>query len=220
MSIFTRFTALVAAPLRSAAVAATAIVGLTVGLNSHLPAVSPGSAAPAISLTSSTGQAINLSDYAGKTVVLEWINFSCPFVKKFYSKGDMPQFQTTAQEHGAVWLSICSSAPGKQGHLSADAIPAALEKNGWSGDAYLIDESGSVGKAYGAKTTPHMYIVQVADDGTATVLYNGAIDSIKSFKQADIAKATNYVLQGLKELKAGQEISVAASPAYGCSVKY
>ena len=173
-----------------------------------LSAVNPGDAAPAIALPSAAGSTVNLSDFKGKTVVLEWINFGCPFVKKFYSGGDMQKYQANAIADDVVWLSINSSGEGKQGYYPAAEL------------AYLLDTSGTVGRAYGAKTTPHMYIVQVDDAGKGSVVYAGGIDSIKSVKSTDISKAENYVVKALSELKAGAAISTASSKPYGCSVKY
>jgi glutathione peroxidase-family protein len=198
------------------------LLTLTLCLTALLPAfaVQPGDQAPAIALPSAAGATVNLSDFAGKTVVLEWINFGCPFVKKFYSEGHMPAFQKSALADDVAWLSICSSAEGKQGYYAGADLTKTITKNGWAGTAYLIDSDGSVGKAYAAKTTPHMYIVNVDDQGQGTVVYAGAIDSVRSTKSKDIAGATNYVTTALGELAARKSISMSASKAYGCSVKY
>jgi peroxiredoxin len=189
-----------------------------------LPAASPalaadakiGEPAPAFTLTDTAGVTHNLSDFAGKTVVLEWTNHDCPFVKKHYNGENMQRQQADATADGVVWLVVNSSAPGKQGHVSAaqaDQIQAD-----WKAQqtAYLFDTDGSVGQAYGAKTTPHMYII----DPEGVLRYNGAIDSIPSASPADIEKAEQYVEIALAELAAGQPVSRPLTQPYGCSVKY
>ena len=196
------------------------LVALLCSVAVSLSAVNPGEAAPAITLPSAAGETVNLSDFKGKTVVLEWINFGCPFVKKFYSGGDMQKYQADAKADDIVWLSINSSAEGKQGNYSAADLGPVLKDHKWAGTAYLLDTDGAVGKAYGAKTTPHMYIVQVDDAGKGTVVYAGGIDSKKSVKAADIASAEPYVINALTEIKAGKAVSNASTQPYGCSVKY
>ena len=187
-----------------------------------LPAATPGGAvtgneAPAFTLVDSDGKTHSLSDFAGKTVVLEWTNKDCPFVRKFYDTHSMQQWQETYTADGeTVWLTICSSAPGKQGHMSASDWTAYRQEQGMRSTAILIDEDGAVGKAYGAKTTPHMYII----DPEGTLRYQGAIDSIRSTKAEDIGEATNYVAEALASLKAGTDIAETDTQPYGCSVKY
>ena len=188
------------------------------------PAASPawaadakiGEPAPAFTLTDTAGVTHNLSDFAGKTVVLEWTNHDCPFVKKHYNGENMQRQQADATADGVVWLVVNSSAEGKQGHVSAaqaDRIQAD-----WKAQqtAYLFDTDGTVGQAYGAKTTPHMYII----DADGVLRYNGAIDSIPSANVADIEKAEQYVELALAELAAGQPVSRPLTQPYGCSVKY
>lgn len=175
-----------------------------------------GKTAPAFTLPSCESKPVSLSDFKGKVVVLEWTNPSCPFVVKHYGTGNMQKLQADATAKGVVWLSICSSAPGKQGHASpADAMKACTEKNS-AATAYLIDESGDTGRAYGAKRTPEMYVINA--DGA--VVYHGAIDDIKSADPADVAKAKNLVAAAIEETLAGKPVSTPETDAYGCSIKY
>jgi peroxiredoxin len=179
-------------------------------------AATVGQPAPAFTLTDSKGQTHSLADFKGKTVVLEWTNHECPFVKKHYGAKNMQAQQGDAAADGVVWLTINSGAPGKQGHVDAAGAEAVMAKDGFKSAAYLLDASGDAGRAYAAKTTPHMYVI----DGEGVLRYNGAIDSIPSADQADIPKATQYVTQALGELAAGKPVSVASTQPYGCSVKY
>ncbi len=175
-----------------------------------------GQPAPDFTLTDSDGKTHKLSDFAGKVVVLEWLNHGCPFVKKQYDSGNMQKLQKKYTGEGVVWLSIVSSAPGKQGHMSpADTNKTKTEK-GAAPTAVLLDEDGKVGKLYDAKVTPEMFIV--GKDGV--LLYAGAIDDKKSTEPADIAVAKNYVAQALDEIISGKPVSEPSSTAYGCSVKY
>lgn len=176
----------------------------------------PGQPAPDFTLTDSDGKAHKLSDFAGKVVVLEWLNHGCPFVKKHYDSGNMQKLQKKYTGEGVVWLSIVSSAPGKQGHMSpADTNKTKTEK-GAAPTAVLLDEDGKVGKLYNAKVTPELFIV--GKDGV--LLYAGAIDDKKSTEPADVAVAKNYIVQALDEILAGKSVSESSSTAYGCSVKY
>lgn len=173
--------------------------------------------APAFTLTGVDGKAHSLSDFKGKTVVLEWINFDCPFVKNHYNNTSaMPALQKRYREQGVVWLSICSSAPGKQGNLDTKSLKKRLKVVKWAGDAYLLDQDGKVGKAYGAKTTPHMFVV----NAKGQLVYDGAIDSIPGTTAANIQKATPYLPAVLDPLLAGEAVSFRANKPYGCSVKY
>lgn len=175
-----------------------------------------GKAAPAFTLKDTNGTSHSLGDFKGKFVVLEWVNHGCPFVKKFYSAGKMQELQEAWTGKDVVWLTICSSAPGKQGHMTADAWNKKIKSSGTKSTAVLVDEDGKVGKAYGAKVTPHMYVIHPE----GTLIYNGAIDNKKSTNPDDIAGATNYVVQALTEAKAGKDVSVATSAPYGCGIKY
>ena len=166
-------------------------------------------------LMDATGKAVQLADYRGKTVVLEWNNPGCPYVKKHYA-GNMQKTQAAARKGGAVWLSINSGAPGKQGHMSPSEARAFVASAKAQPTAYLLDAEGRVGKGYGAKTTPHMYVI----DGKGVLRYQGAIDDKPTADVADVTGARNHVLAALGELKAGKPVSVAETRPYGCSVKY
>jgi peroxiredoxin len=173
---------------------------------------------PAIDFTLSdiTGKKVSLSDYKGKYVVLEWINYDCPFVAKHYNSGNMQALQKKYMDKGVVWLAVCSSAPGKQGHFSTAEIQNRLKQHASTPTSYLLDTDGRVGQIYGATNTPHMYIVNPA----GTLIYMGAIDDKPTANRADIATARNYVQAALDAAMAGQAVPVKATKAYGCTVKY
>jgi len=181
-----------------------------------LAQVEPGEPAPDFSLKDSKDNSQKLSAYLGKFVVLEWLNPECPFVKKHYSGGNMQKLQKEYTAKGVVWLSIISSAPGQQGHCTGPQAEANRKDMSASPTAVLLDPSGDVGQKYGAKTTPHMFIIN--PDGK--VIYAGAIDSLKSTKSADCAKATNYVRETLDAALAGKPIPHPETSPYGCNVKY
>ena len=202
---------------RTAFVLAVAAV-FSAGCSTSMPALAQlevGKPAPAFTVTDANGTSRSLSDFAGKTVVLEWHNPECPFVKKHYS-GNMQRQQKDATGQDVVWLTINSGKPGKQGHMDGKDANAYLAKSGASPTAYLLDADSATGTAYGAKTTPHMYVI----DGKGTLQYMGAIDSVPSADVGDIADATQYVTVALTELKAGKPVTVASTQPYGCSVKY
>jgi len=167
-------------------------------------------------LMSSDGKIVSLSQFRGKPVVLEWNNPGCPFVQKHYESGNMQATQRKAVDAGAVWLTINSGAPGKQGHLDASGAKAFVRASKAYPSYYLLDPQGRVGKGYGAKTTPHMYLI----DAGGRLVYQGAIDDKPTADQGDIAGARNHVLAALGEVKAGRKVSVAETRPYGCSVKY
>lgn len=173
-------------------------------------------AAPSFELKNTQGEVVNLSEFAGKYVVLEWTNHLCPYVKKHYESDNMQALQRKYTDQNVVWLSIISSAPGKQGHVSATKADELTKSRNAAPSHVLFDENGEVGKLYGAKTTPHMYII----DPKGALRYAGAIDSIKSANPADIAKATNYVETSMVSLLAGNKVNNKVTPPYGCSVKY
>lgn len=175
-----------------------------------------GSPAPDFTLTDIDGNSHNLSDFSGRTVVLEWVNPDCPFVKKHYNSGNMPSLQTSATGDDVVWLLINSGSPGAQGDYAPDKAKAWMEKTGAAPSAYLRDQDGTVGKLYGARTTPHMYVI----NPEGQLVYNGAIDSIPSANTKDIAKAENYVTAALNAVEAGAMPERTATQPYGCSVKY
>lgn len=195
---------------------------LTIALGSFLCAataqaeVTTGQSAPDFSLTDSNGQTHSLSQYKGKYVVLEWLNHDCPFVVKHYGSGNMQALQKEYTAKDVTWLSINSSAPGKEGNKPPAQTNQLTQDKGAAPTAVLLDENGAVGKTYGAKTTPHMFII----DPAGVLIYQGAIDSKASFDQADIASAKNYVKAALDEAMAGQPVSDASTKSYGCSVKY
>ena len=175
-----------------------------------------GRPAPEFSLPDSNGQTRSLSDYKGKFVVLEWVNFGCPFVIKHYGSNNMQQLQKEMVDKGVVWLSINSSAEGKQGFYSPQEVNALLTEKNANPTAYLIDTPGTVGKLYGAATTPHIFII----DPAGILVYQGAIDDKPTFDPQDIPGARNYVREAMGEAMAGKPIAVAATKSYGCSVKY
>ncbi|MFN0159449.1 MAG: thioredoxin family protein [Bacteroidota bacterium] len=172
--------------------------------------------APDFSLTDATGKSHKLSDFKGKYVVLEWVNYDCPFVRKHYRSGNMQSLQKEYTGKDVVWLSICSSADGKQGHFEREELTERIKEENVSATAYLIDADGSVGKTYEAKTTPHMFVI----DPKGTLIYAGGIDNKPSTDKDDIAEATNYVRTTLDAAMAGKAIAVKGSKPYGCSVKY
>lgn len=181
-----------------------------------VPELSAGALAPDFSLPDAKGKQVKLSDYKGKLVVLEWFNMGCPFVQKHYDSGNMQGLQKTYTEKGVVWLSICSSAKGKQGYgEGAEHLKAMADKGGKPSDI-LIDADGKVGRMFGAKTTPHMFIV----DKAGKLAYAGAIDDKRSTDAEDVKTSKNYVKAALDDLLKGKTPEVASTQAYGCSVKY
>ncbi|QJB69151.1 redoxin domain-containing protein [Parasphingorhabdus halotolerans] len=175
-----------------------------------------GAVAQDFKLTDMFGKTVQLSKFRGKTVVLEWHNPGCPFVQKHYGGGNMQAAQAAARKQGVVWLTVNSGAEGKQGHMTGPEAQVLAKKQGAAASHYLLDMNGVVGKAYGAKTTPHMYII----DGSGKLVYQGGIDDKPTANPADIRTARNHVTAALGEIKAGKTVSVAQSRPYGCSVKY
>ena len=175
-----------------------------------------GSAAPDFSLTDAKGKSQTLSQYKGKYVVLEWFNPECPFVKKHYGSGNMQKLQEEFTGKGVVWLSIDSSAPGAEGNLTADQAEKVM--TGWKTHqtALLLDPEGKAGRAYGAKNTPHMFVI----NPEGKVIYEGAIDSKRTPNPEDIATSTNYVKVALDESMSGKPVTTSNTQPYGCSVKY
>lgn len=199
--------------LGAAAAAAITAGALVVSTANAAP---PGDAAPAFREMNTAGKEISLADFKGKTVVLEWTNDGCPFVQKHYNSDNMQKTQAAAAKDGVIWLSVISSKPGSQGHVDAAKADKLTADRGAKPTHVLLDPDGSMGRAFGAKTTPHMYII--TPDGK--IAYNGAIDSIKSNKIDDVPKATNYVTAALTALKAGKSPDPALTVPYGCDVKY
>ena len=181
-----------------------------------LAAAIVGKPAPSIELRDTDGKKVRLDAFRGKFVVLEWVNFQCPFVRKHYGSGNMQELQKRYTDQGVVWLTICSSAPGKQGHVTGAEAKALVAEQGAAPSRFLLDPKGAVGRSYGAKTTPHMFVI----DPKGTLLYNGAIDDKPTTNKADIAIAKNYVAAALDAAMSGGKVEMAASQPYGCSVKY
>jgi peroxiredoxin len=175
-----------------------------------------GKAAPAFTLKDTAGNTHSLADFEGKFVVLEWLNYDCPFVQKHYDSGNMPALQERYTEQDVVWLSVVSSAPGKQGHFAPAEMDRRTAQAGGNQTAVLMDPTGTVGRAYNAKTTPHMFVI----DPEGTLLYMGGIDDVPTANPADLERATNHVAAALDAAMAGEAVPVAVSQPYGCSVKY
>jgi peroxiredoxin len=175
-----------------------------------------GEPAPDFEGVDSSGKIQQLADYRGKIVVLEWTNHDCPFVRKHYGAGNMQDQQRQAATQGVVWLSVISSAPGKQGHVSPAEADELTRNRNAQPHAVILDTEGKIGRSYNAKTTPHMYII----DAAGKLVYMGGIDSITSSNPDDISRATQHVHVALQEMAAGKPVSTAVTKPYGCSVKY
>lgn len=175
-----------------------------------------GDVAPDFTATDSNGKAHKLSDYKGKFVVLEWTNSGCPFTRKHYLSGNMQNLQKQWTAKGVVWLTVLSSAPGKEGYMTAEQENSYLKDKNAAPTAALMDPAGNLGHLYGAKATPHMFVI----DPKGKIVYNGAIDDHPSSDQGDIPGAKNYVSTALGEAMSGKAVTTASTEAYGCSVKY
>lgn len=175
-----------------------------------------GQPAPDFTLTDTHGQTHSLSGYLGKTVVLEWTNHECPYVRKHYDGGNMQALQKEETEKGIVWLTIVSSAPGEQGHTTPEDANKVIESQKSAETARLLDASGDTGRLYGAKTTPHMFIIN--PEGMA--VYAGAIDDRPSSRMDTLEGAHNHVRTALAEMAEGKPVSTPQTKPYGCSVKY
>ena len=191
------------------------VAGLVPGGAASAQAV-VGGPAPAFTARDTAGKPVALADFRGKYVVLEWVNAGCPFVRKHYDSGNMPATQKAALARGVVWLAVNSTADDHPDYQTAREFVAWLGAKGAAPTAALMDSEGDVGRAYGARTTPHMYLI----DPAGKLLYAGAIDSKPSARVADIATATNYVNRALDEALAGKPVSEPRTQAYGCSIKY
>lgn len=179
-------------------------------------AATVGEDAPAFTLPAADGATVNLADFKGKVVVLEWFNRECPFVRKHYDSKNMQGLQKEMAAKDVVWLTVNSSADGKQGHETADSAKETMAKEGMTPAHFLLDADGKVGRLYDAKTTPHMFVV----DAAGKLAYAGAIDDKASAYTSDIEGAKNYVRQAVDELLAGKPVSEASTKSYGCGVKY
>jgi len=175
-----------------------------------------GEPAPNFTATDSNGKAHTLSSYRGKFVVLEWHNQGCPYTKKHYDSGNMERLQKEWTQKGVVWFTVISSAPGTQGYVTAEQENDYMRRMNAAPTAALLDPTGDLGHLYGAKTTPHMFIIN--PDGV--LIYDGAIDDKSTPDQADIPSSTNYVSLALSEAMSGRPVSTPTSRPYGCSVKY
>lgn len=203
------------AHLSSVTLAAIAAFGIAIAAQA---APAPGEAAPAFTGTTTTGETVSLSDFADKKVILEWTNHDCPFVVKHYDTDNMQALQRDMAADDVVWLTVISSAPGKQGYVSPEKADELTASRGAAPAHVILDPEGTIGRAYNAKTTPEMFIIEGGE--VQPVAYMGAIDSIRSARASDVPKATNYVRQAYGELQAGQPVSMAQTTPYGCSIKY
>lgn len=202
--------------MKQALLASLVAASVSFAMVNGAEAATVGQPAPAFTLKDTNGKTVNLADYKGKTVVLEWHNPECPFVKKHYDTSNMQNLQSKYGKDGVVWLAINSTETGHQDYKKPDALNTIMKTANASPAAYLMDESGATGKAYAAKTTPHMYVV----NAQGTLVYAGGIDDKRSAKKEDVATAKNYVSAALDEVKAGKAVTTATSTPYGCSIKY
>lgn len=175
-----------------------------------------GEKAPQFSLQGSDGKTYDLKNYVGKTVVLEWFNEGCPFVVKHYSTDNMQNLQKKYTEKGVVWFTVLSSAPGKQGYVTPEQLEKDRKRLKMASTAGLVDPTGKVGKLFGAKTTPHLFII----DSKGVLVYDGAIDDNSSTDPKTVASAKNFVVEALEALLSGKAVSQGITKPYGCSVKY
>ena len=192
------------------------LITLALVAGSAIAAPRVGEPAPDFTGVDTQGKTHRLADYRGKTVVLEWTNHDCPYVRKHYGAGNLQEQQREAAAQGVIWLSVISSAPGQQGYVSPAEADELTRSRKAAPHAVLLDPEGRIGRAYGAKTTPHLYII----DEAGKLVYMGGIDSLATADPADVPKATQYVRVALKERAAGQPISAPVTRPYGCSVKY
>ena len=203
---------------RRALVASAVAVATVLSFTSHTAVAAPavGQAAPVFNAVDSNGQALSLDQYIGKTVVLEWTNHECPYVKKHYESSNMQTLQKEATTQGVVWLSVISSAPGEQGYVKAADANRLSKERGAAPSRVLLDPSGVLGKLYNARTTPHMFVI----DPAGKLVYMGGIDDKPTAAKSDLAKAKNYVRSALGDLTAKRPVATPVSQPYGCNVKY
>lgn len=204
--------------LGGAGVAALAAVGAALLLNGGeaVASVATGAPAPAFSVQDAAGATRTLVEFRGRVVVLEWTNHGCPYVRKHYDSGNMQALQRQAAADGIVWLQVISSAPGEQGHLDGAGAQARVRQDNAAPAATLLDASGAMGRAYGARNTPHMFVIGA--DGA--LLYKGAIDDRPSARPSSLEGATNYVGAALADIAAGRPVAIRETTPYGCAVKY
>ena len=203
-------------PIRAGALFAAVFIGtvLTTGLAVAAPDI--GKPAPDFSVADTRGKTHKLSDYRGRTVILEWTNHGCPYVRRHYDSGNMQALQKETTDRGVVWLSVISSSPGMQGHVDGPQADALTEGRKASPTAVFLDPTGEVGRLYHARTTPHMYVI----DPQGSLVYQGAIDDRPWASLAETVTADNYVRKALARMAEGKPVDPAVTRAYGCSVKY
>jgi len=192
----------------------TSVIGSPALAASAAPQI--GQPAPDFTAADSKGNSLRLSQYHGKTVVLEWTNAECPYTHKHYASGNMQRIQALAQKNGVIWLSVISSAPGKQGYVNGPAADALTQSRGAAPSAVLLDPSGTLGRLYGAKTTPHMFVI----DKNGALQYMGGIDSIATADVSDIPHAEPYLKEAMLAVAQGTPVAHPVTKPYGCSVKY
>ena len=204
--------------IRSRGIAALSAALLTTVMLSPLAHAAPNVGAPAPEFTGRTtsGGNLSLAELRGKTVILEWTNHDCPYVGKHYGTGNMQSLQKEATADGVVWLSIISSAPGRQGYVEAAEADRLTQERDAAPTHVILDPEGVIGKQYAARTTPHMYVI----DPQGVLRYMGGIDDKPTARHSDVKGANNYVRAALADMRAGREVSTPVARAYGCSVKY
>ncbi len=212
MNSFSR-RAMLRTTVLSAAMAAASVL---FGAAPAMAAPTVGQAAPAFLAVDSKGKQHKLADFSGKVVVLEWTNHDCPYVKKHYKSSNMQNLQKQARQAGVVWLSVISSAPGNQGHVDGAKADELTTSRGAQPTAVLLDPQGTIGKAYDARTTPHMYVI----DAKGVLRYAGGIDSIASTKVEDLATADPFFKTAMESVLKGEAVKQAVTRPYGCGVKY
>lgn len=190
--------------------------GLALFMRNAEAAVETGAPAPAFAVRDASGATRTLEEFRGRTVVLEWTNNGCPYVRKHYNSGAMQTLQQEATAAGVVWLQVISSAPGEQGYLDGPGALARVQRDNAHPTATLLDPTGAMGHAYGARTTPHMFVI----NGEGRLVYQGAIDDRPSARPGSLEGAHNYVRAALADVAAGRPVAVAQTTSYGCSVKY
>jgi peroxiredoxin len=214
MKLVARRTVLVAGLGGAAALALDVALAPTIAYPAAQAKI--GAQAPTFTLSGSNGKTVSLADFKGKTVVLEWTNHDCPYVRKHYGGNAMQALQKKWTAQGVVWLTLISSAPGTQGYVSGAEANKLTAERGAAPSDVLVDPQGDVGRAYGAQTTPHMYIIK----GDGSLAYMGGIDDKPTTRLEDLKTAKNFVDAALSELALGKPVSVTTSRPYGCTVKY
>jgi AhpC/TSA family len=207
---------LIAATFALVALAASALLSVDRAAAIGAAAVRPGAPAPGFTAPDIAGRMVNLGQYAGQIVILEWTNNGCPFVQKHYDSANMQTLQRRYTQGGVIWLTIASSAPGEEGYVTPAAAQADLARWQAAPTDYLLDPDGMVGHLYDARATPHMVVI----DRGGRIAYMGAIDDTPSTRLADVKTAKNYLVAALDEIAAGKPVTVASTRAYGCSIKY